>query len=56
MAFGNVPRSVPHVSVVGPAAIRASRIAPSAALIATTGIVIGGEPATVGLNAPATLL
>ena len=56
VAFGNVPRSVPQVSVVGPAAIRPSRMAPSAAVIATTGIVIGGGPATVGLSAPGTLL
>ena len=56
MGFGNVPVSFVHVSVVGPAAMRPSITAPSAAVIATTGIVIGGEPATVGLSAPATLL
>ena len=54
--FGNVPRSVVHVSVVGPDAIRLFRIAPSAAVMATTGIVMVGGPTTVGLSAPATLL
>jgi hypothetical protein len=40
----------------GPEASRLSIRAPSTSEIATTGIVIGGVPATVGLNRPATLL
>src|SRR3954462_14106279 len=49
-----------QVMVVVPAAMRPLSVAPSAAVIATTGIVIGGAlagtGATVGLMAPAVLL
>ena len=48
-------RSV-QVSVAPPAAILASMATPSARLTITTGMVMGGEPATVGLTRPATLL
>jgi hypothetical protein len=45
-----------QVIVVSPAAMRASMTAPSAAVMATTGIVIAGVPATVGLMRPAAVL
>src|SRR5919108_225844 len=50
--------TVPLVQVrdVGPAAMRASSTWPSAAVMATTGIVIGTAPATVGVTRPAWLL
>ena len=39
-----------HVIVVGPAAIALLIVAPSVARIATTGIMIGVAPATVGFT------
>src|SRR5262249_54731922 len=45
-----------HVRSTTPLASRASINAPRAAVTATTGIVIGGIPATVGEMNPATLL
>ena len=49
-----------HVSVAPPPEIRLDRVAPSAAVMVTTGIVIAGSAAvgaaTVGFTRPATLL
>src|SRR5215510_4814772 len=56
-----VPKGKPakllvHVRVVGPAAMAASRVAPWAAVMVTTGMVMAGVPSTVIASAPATLL
>ena len=56
VGFGNVPVVFVHVIVAGPAAILPSINTPSVSETATTGIVIGIGPATVGLNRPGTLL
>ena len=54
--IGTLITSVVHVMVTGPDAIRALMTAPSAAVIATTGMTIGTAPATVGEMVPAALL
>ena len=48
----------PPVQVIetGPAWMRESRSTPSASVIPTTGIVTGGEPATLGFSCPPALL
>ena len=56
VGFGNDPVVFVHVIVDGPAAILPSISTPSVSEMATTGIVIGVAPATVGLNRPGTLL
>ena len=43
-------------NVVGPAAMAVFSVAPCAAVMATTGMVMAGVPATVGFSAPAALL
>src|SRR4051812_13832022 len=59
-AFGMEENRAVHVMVVGPAAMRPSSVAPSAARIATTGMVppgaFAGTGATVGLMVPEVLL
>src|SRR4030067_3749479 len=51
-----VPVRFVHVMVTGPAASRSLMSTPSVSEIATTGIVVAGGPATVGLKRPPTLL
>src|SRR3989442_4730594 len=50
--FGICATALVQVIVVAPAAIRESSSAPSASDVATTGIVMGVTPATVGLKNP----
>ena len=54
--LGTVMIASVHVIIVVPAAMRPSISAPSVAVMATTGIVIGTMPATVGERVPGTLL
>ena len=56
VGFGSLAIWLVQVIVTGPLASRLSISAPLAAVIATTGIVIGGVPATVGEMKPAALL
>src|SRR5437660_925612 len=56
VAFGNDTDWLVHVIVTGPPAMRPLIAAPAVLLMLTTGMVIGGLPATVGLTMPATLL
>ena len=53
---GSLAMSDVHVIVTGPLARRPSIRTPLAALMLTTGIVMGGVPATVGEMKPGTLL
>src|SRR6185436_6476812 len=53
---GNEPTEFVHVILTGPPASRLSINTPSVTDTATTGIVIAGVPATVGLTRPGALL
>ena len=56
VGFGSLATWSVHVIVTGPPASLESIIAPFAAVMATTGIVTAGVPATVGFRNPAALL
>jgi hypothetical protein len=56
VGFGSEPMRPVQVIVTLPEASRPSMSVPRAAVTATTGMVIGGVPATVAARKPATLL
>src|SRR5258706_15992531 len=56
VAFGTDPTWLVQVIVTGPAAMRPLIVDPAAAVMLTTGMVIGGLPATARLTMPGVLL